>query len=102
MTERWGREHGVGGGVKETGVLGWGGTIAGAVAVAVAVAVAAAVAVAVGLEAVGDATTAGALRCLVGVVGGVGRYEASSGVSSCGNVETIWAEGRPNEAGGVE
>jgi hypothetical protein len=65
-TERWGREHGVGGGVKETGVLGWGGTIAGAVAVAVAV----------GLEAVGDATTAGALRCLVGVVGGVGRYEA--------------------------
>jgi hypothetical protein len=75
-TERWGREHGVGGGVKETGVLGWGGTIAGAVAVAVAVTVAAAVAVAVGLEAVGDATTAGALRCLVGVVGGVGRYEA--------------------------
>lgn len=73
-TERWGREHGVGGGVKETGVLGWGGTIAGAVAVAVAAAVA--VVVAVGLETVGDATTAGALRCLVGVVGGVGRYEA--------------------------
>jgi hypothetical protein len=109
-------------------VLGWGGTVAGAgvvavvvavavavavtvavaVAVAVALAVAAAVtvavavAVAIGLDVLGEATTAGTLRCLVGVVGGVGRYEATSGVSSCGNVETVWAEERPNEVGGVE
>ena len=40
-TERWGREHGVGGGVEEAGVLGWGGTVGGGtVAVAVAIAVA--------------------------------------------------------------
>lgn len=100
-TERWGRGHGVGGGVEEAGVLGWGGTVA------VAVAVAAAVAVALRwereeLEVVGDVTTAGALRCWVGVVGGVGRCGTGSEVSSCGGVETGWAEERPGEAGGVE
>jgi hypothetical protein len=69
------------------------------VVVVVVVAVTVAVAVAVGLEVVGDATTAGVLRCLVGVVGGVGRCEASSGISSCSNVET---EERPDEVGGIE
>jgi hypothetical protein len=75
------------------------------VAVAVAVAVPAPVVVAVAvavfrrwereeLEAVGDVTIAGALRCSGGVVGGVGRREAGSGVSS-------WAEERLGETGGV-
>src|SRR5271170_284189 len=88
-TERWGRGHGVGGGVEEAVVLGWGRTVAVAIAVAVAVAVAAGVAVAVAvavaprwereeLEVVGDVTTVGALRCRVGVVGGVWRCETDS------------------------
>jgi hypothetical protein len=106
-TERWGRGHGVGGGVEEAGVLGWRGTVAVAGAAAVAVAGAAAVAVALRwereeLEVVGDVTTAGALRCWVGVVGGVGRCGTGSEVSSCGGVETDWAKERPGEAGGVE
>ena len=110
-TERWGRGHGVGGGVEEAGVLGWGGTVAVAVAAAVVVVIVVVVVVVVvvaprweceELEVVGDVTTASALCCRVGVVGGVWRCETGSEVSSCGGVETGWAEERPGDAGGVE
>ena len=67
-TERWGREHGVGGGVEEAGVLGWGGTVGGGtVAVAVAVAIAVAVAVVSVVVAVAVAVVSVAVAVAVAV-----------------------------------